>query len=123
MSRPSGLIRPLCAAIVLGVAAAPLMLSLVEPAAPKPQRQAHVAMQTYQFHQVRAAVLLTERANTPGAVPSVAHIQGPAEPGYVWRLSADVPSAPSMRHLLEPDPVQVALLEPVQPGLMATLME
>lgn len=109
------ILRPILAAAVLGIASAPMLLALAEPAQ-APQRAVHVALQSFQFTRTRTAMALTGTENTPGAAPARIVTSGPAAPGYIWRLTGDVPSAPSLLHRFEADPVRVVSYDPVQPG-------
>ncbi|SOH94646.1 hypothetical protein SAMN06273572_10567 [Monaibacterium marinum] len=111
-------LRPLFGAALLGIASAPLMLALADNGQTHrgPQRAAHVELQNFQFSRVRAAMALTKRANNPGAIPVNIHTADPQAPGYVWRVTSDVQSAPSALEQYDSDPVRVAVYAPVQPN-------
>ncbi|RED17896.1 hypothetical protein [Pontivivens insulae] len=116
--------HPIFAALFLGIASAPLALSLLEnDNAVAAERQAHVELQTFQFKRVQAAMAVVESENRPGSAPRVAQIADPMAPGYRWLLTGDVPSAPSMLMMFEPDPVQVAFTGPIAPMGTTALTE
>lgn len=106
--------RSVLAATIVGLAGATAFVTFADQG-PAPQREAHVELQTFQFNRVRAAMATTGAANTPGSAPAFAATTDPVEPGYIWRLTSDVPSAPSMFEQFEPDPVSIAFFAPIQP--------